>query len=83
MRQRGVTIGLVNGGPENACTAKILIAVPFCRQWDDNYRAMAGADSANAGLTPPGIELMESKEAGPGAGLAADDSSANESRAGD
>jgi hypothetical protein len=78
-----VTIGLGHRAPAETCGAAILAALPSCIQWDDSYRIMAGADRSNAAATPPAVKLMESKEADPAEGLAADDRAADESRAGD
>jgi hypothetical protein len=77
-----VQIGLTNSRPAADCAAAILAAVPSCRQWDDSYRAMAGAEGVNAVGTPRGVALMETNELDPMGGLAADESGADEARAG-
>lgn len=78
-----ITIGLTNGRPIDQCAANIIASVPSCRQWDDDYRAMAGIDDAGGMPTPRAVILMESKELDPPSGLAADENDANASRVGD
>ena len=63
-----IAIGLAQPPASDSCGTAILDAIPSCKQWDDSYRMIAGADHTKAAPTPLSIELMETKEADPGGG---------------
>jgi hypothetical protein len=57
----------LNSGQQQVdqCVARILGEVPACRSWDEDYRAMVGANEYGNAGTSPGVELMEIKELAP------------------
>jgi hypothetical protein len=78
-----VQIGLSNGYTADQCVPMIINVVPPCRQWDDHYRLMAGADRSAGAPVPRGVALMESAEFDSVGAVAEGDSGGNAVHTGD